>query len=117
MHPFLPRNLVFLGCSIMESSILVSISKEGMARLTLNRPEKRNAMDGYMVKDLLKILQALKDDQTVRVLIIHGTGEHFCAGADIHWMQKMASRSYAENEQDALALAELMHQLYDFPKP
>lgn len=101
----------------MDAKLLISISKEGIATLILNRVEKRNALDGEMVEALTKKLAILSHDPAVRVLVIQGHGEHFCAGADITWMKKMASVSAAENQDDAEKLANLFLQLYHFPKP
>lgn len=97
--------------------ILVSTPTSGITTLTLNRPDKRNAMDAQMIKELLNALQKLADDHETRVLMIMGQGEHFCAGADIAWMLKIAECSYEENVADAQMLAYLMYQLYSFPKP
>src|SRR5579885_3474108 len=95
----------------------ISVSHtEHLAILTLNRPEKRNAIHGPMLKELLQALRTLSADEQTGVLLINANGEHFCAGADIAWMQKIASGSYEENYDDAQLLADLMYQLYSFPK-
>lgn len=96
--------------------ITVSMEK-GIAAIALNRPEKRNAMNGYMIQELRQALRAAAADDTVRVVMINGNGDHFCAGADIGWMQTIATESYAKNYDDAQNLADLMYQLYAFPKP
>jgi methylglutaconyl-CoA hydratase len=100
----------------MSEFILVSNVK-GMATITLNRPDKRNAMNGKMIKELIHVINAFNKDESVRVLIIHGQGEHFCAGADIHWMQTVAAGSYDQNYEDAQSIADLMYLLYTFTKP
>lgn len=100
----------------MSEFILIA-RENGIATVTLNRPDKRNAMNGKMVKEIFHMLELLRVDNQVRVVIIKGNGEHFCAGADIGWMQHMASESYEANYDDAQALADLMYQLYSFPKP
>ena len=95
----------------------IRLSEEnGIARLTLDRPDKRNALHGPMIAALSKALQQLAAS-SARVLLIHGEGEHFCAGADIGWMQKVATLSADENYDDAEALADLLYQLHVFPKP
>src|SRR5579883_1947885 len=101
----------------MDTKLIAVSHAQGMATITLNRPEKRNAMNGELISELSKTLHALSSDHDSRIVIIHGSGEHFCAGADIHWMQKVASGSYDENYDDAQMLADLMYQLYTFPKP
>src|SRR5579863_1249627 len=100
----------------MMEFITISVS-DHVAILSLNRPEKRNAIHGELVKALLHALQTIADDTRVRVLLIRGNGEHFCAGADIAWMQKIAGASYEDNYADALQLSEFFYRLYTFPKP
>jgi len=100
----------------MSEFILIKKS-EGIATITLNRPDKRNAMNGKMIKEILDMLLQLRNDSTIRILMMQGLGEHFCAGADIHWMQEIAAGPRDHNENDAQLLADLMYQLYAFPKP
>jgi methylglutaconyl-CoA hydratase len=97
-------------------TILVSILDD-IATVTLNRPEKRNAMDGLFVTELSDVLNKIANNESARVLIVNANGEHFCAGADIGWMQKLAQSSSEENHQDALQLAGLMQLIYRFPIP
>jgi methylglutaconyl-CoA hydratase len=87
-----------------------------MAIITLNRPDKRNAMHGPMILELLAALKLFADHPS-RVLLIHGNGENFCAGGDIAFMQKMAEESDDGNYADAKLLADMLYQLYLFPKP
>lgn len=61
---------------------------DGIAKVTLNRPEARNALDLDMRRELVAALKSLGDDPTVRVLILRGAGEHFCAGGDVKFMQR-----------------------------
>lgn len=90
---------------------------DAIATLTLNRAEKCNALDGEFVKQLLHELNALNQRDDIRVLIINAKGKHFCAGADISWMKKIAESSQTENEEDAQLLADLMLHIYHFTKP
>ena len=83
-----------------DEFILVS-QADGVATLTLNRPDKRNAMHAPMIAELLRALEHFKHDAS-RVLIIKGQGENFCAGGDIAWMQKIAAGSETENYDDYL---------------
>ena len=89
----------------------------GIATLTLNRIDKRNAINDVFLRELVQVLDQLTNDTATRVLLIHGNGEHFCAGADIAWMRQMADVSYEQNYDDAQLLADVMYQLYIFPKP
>lgn len=87
-----------------------------IATLTLNRPEKRNALDDRMAADLLAHLQALKDQADCKVLVIQANGDAFCAGADLAYLQKLQSNSYEENLADSKALMAMFSALYHFPK-
>ncbi len=101
----------------MTEKITYTCEDDGIAYLTINRPEKRNAFDDTMIASLLHYLDEAKKNHVIRALVIRGTGEHFCAGADVVWMQKMAQYTQEENFQDAMQLGSLMHQLFYFPKP
>ncbi len=88
-----------------------------IARLWLNRPDKRNAFHDGMIEELRHALANLLLDDQVRVVVLAAEGRHFSAGADLNWMQRMAQASEEDNYRDALALARLMHQLAAYPKP
>lgn len=100
----------------MSTEFIVLSHADDIATISLNRPDKRNAMHGPLIIELLEALKILAADKT-RVLIIDGKGENFCAGGDIGWMQKIAAGSNDENYTDAQLLADLLYQLYIFPKP
>ena len=87
-----------------------------IATLTLNRPDKRNAMHADLIKEVLVALKQLASDDT-RVLLIQGAGDNFCAGGDIHWMQQIAASGEEDNLADAQLLADMLNALYMFPKP
>ena len=78
-----------------------------IARITLNRPEKRNALNVGLIKGLKESLRQADDDATTRAIIISGAGKDFCAGADLEALQKIANASIAENVADARSLSEL----------
>jgi len=99
------------------ASILVQIDPNGIATLTLNRPDVHNAFDDTMVAEMLRALNDLANDPSVRVLVLKSVGKHFSAGADISWMQKMAQYDEMANLKDADVLAQLMYQLHRFRKP
>jgi methylglutaconyl-CoA hydratase len=88
----------------------------GVARITLNRPEKRNAITSEMMSALLDALERAGDDATVRVLLIRGAGKDFCAGLDLSEVLKSA-----ESEAISLASARKLGELYiamrRHPKP
>ncbi len=101
----------------MENHVLFSCDERGVASLTLNRPDLRNAFDDAFIAALTKILKKISADPKVRVLQLRGAGKAFCAGGDLGWMQRMVNYSYEENLADADALAELMFTLNNLPCP
>jgi methylglutaconyl-CoA hydratase len=91
--------------------------KDGIARVTLDRPDVRNAFDDALIKLLHESLVSLGEDKAIRVVILAGNGPVFCAGADLNWMKRMARYGYDENLADAKALAQMLAALDRLPKP
>lgn len=96
--------------------VLLDVSPEGVAVVTLNRPEKRNAFDELMITGLTDTFETLKGADHVRIVFLRGQGEAFCAGADIDWMRRAAEFTEQGNETDALALARLLRHLHELPQ-
>ena len=96
----------------------VGVTREGaVARVTLNRPEVRNAFNDEMLADLLEVFTGVRDDPEVRLVVLTGEGESFCAGADLHWMKRVVDYTYEENYEDSLRLARMLREVYTCPKP
>ena len=91
--------------------------QDGVARVTLNRPELRNAFDDALIGKLSQAFAELAVDRSVRVIVLAGNGPAFCAGADLNWMKRMAGYSYGENLADAKGLADMLAALDRLPKP
>ncbi len=91
--------------------------REQVAHLRLNRPEIHNAFDDQLIAALIAALDEMAGDPDVRVVVISGEGASFSAGADLHWMRRMATADEASNHADAIELARLMRTLAYFPKP
>ena len=100
----------------MSRSVLSTIAG-GIAEITLNRPEKRNALDGATIAALASALQSCADDDAVRLVQLTGAGNAFCAGADLAEMQAQAHASEAANLADAEQLAAMLALLDSLPKP
>lgn len=84
------------------------VSDSGPIRLlTLNRPEKRNALNDALVDALKDAIREADGDDSLRAIVIRGAGKDFCSGADLSALQKIAAASYEENLEDARNLAEL----------
>lgn len=78
-----------------------------VARITLNRPEKRNALNEALVAGLKNALKQANVNDAVRVVVISGAGQDFCSGADLAALQEISEASAAENAEDARSLMEL----------
>src|SRR5215217_5686432 len=92
----------------MNADQTVLYAVEGsVARITLNRPEKRNALNDAVIAGIKEGLQKASVDENVRVIVISGAGKDFCSGADLSALQKIAGASVAENSEDARSLLEL----------
>jgi methylglutaconyl-CoA hydratase len=100
----------------VNAPVLTTV-EAGVARVTLNRPEKRNALDRATIAALTAQLRQCATDAAVRVVQITGAGKAFCAGADLTEMQAQASASEASNLADAEQLAALLALLDSLPKP
>ncbi|MGD9953287.1 MAG: enoyl-CoA hydratase/isomerase family protein [Burkholderiales bacterium] len=89
----------------------------GVARVTLDRPEIRNAFDDALIAALTSTLKELDADDGVRAVVLAGNGPAFCAGADLNWMKRMAGYTYEQNLADARALAGMLKTLDRMKKP
>jgi len=90
----------------MNEEVLYSL-EGSVARITLNRPEKRNALNDAVIAGLKENLKKAAADRNVRVVVIAGAGKDFCSGADLSALQKIAGGAIAENSEDARSLLEL----------
>jgi methylglutaconyl-CoA hydratase len=100
----------------VSSPVLTAVDA-GVARVTLNRPEKRNALDRATIAALTSELRRCAADPAVRVVQITGAGKAFCAGADLGEMQAQAAAGEAANLADAEQLSTLLAVLDSLPKP
>ena len=91
---------------------------DGIAILTLNRPDKMNSFTSKMMSEMIEAFDITDADDSVGAVIVTGAGDRaFCAGADLNWMRRMGANSWAENEADAARLAEMLWTLYNCPVP
>lgn len=96
--------------------VLLEVSPNGVAVVTLNRPEKRNAFDELMIAGLSDTFETLKGADHVRIVFLRGAGGTFCAGADIDWMRRAQQFTELGNETDALTAARMLRHLHDLPQ-
>ncbi|MDQ3907870.1 MAG: enoyl-CoA hydratase-related protein [Acidobacteriota bacterium] len=91
----------------MEENPVIYSVEGAVALATLNRPEKRNALNDAVIAGLKDALRAADADDAVRVVVVTGAGADFCSGADLAALQKISEASIDENLEDARSLAEL----------
>jgi methylglutaconyl-CoA hydratase len=101
----------------MSSSVVLTEIRDRVGIITLNRPDKRNALNPEMVEQLYQAFSAFFDHDDVKVLKLRAEGDVFCAGADLQAIKKLKSASYQENLEDSKALAKLFSCIYHGAKP
>ncbi|SDX19819.1 crotonase/enoyl-CoA hydratase family protein [Roseicitreum antarcticum] len=89
----------------------------GVATLTLNRPDKHNALSAQMIDELTQAAGRLAADDAVRVVVLTGAGASFCAGGDLGWMRDQMAADSATRAAGARALAGMLGALDSLPKP
>ncbi len=97
-------------------ALTVSV-QSSVARITLSRPEVRNAFNDEVIAELTEAFQSLGQRDDVRAIVLAADGPAFCAGADLNWMRRMADYTRTENLADAAKLAEMLRVMYECPKP
>ena len=96
--------------------VLYSVD-ESIARITLNRPEKRNALNDEMIAGIRRALAESAIDEVVRLVLITGAGSDFCAGADLAAIAQLSHGTVMENVADARHLGDLFLEMRGHPRP
>jgi methylglutaconyl-CoA hydratase len=99
------------------SDRVLEVLEGGVLTATLNRPDKKNAIDTPMIDALLHMLERADLDAAVRVVAVRGAGSDFCAGMDLHELLASADKSVDENRQAALHFAAIFVRMRQLPKP
>lgn len=90
---------------------------KGLATITLNQPDKHNALSPTMIAELTEVARLLGRDDTVRVVVLTGAGHSFCAGGDLGWMRDQMAASGKARADEARKLATMLAALANLPKP
>jgi methylglutaconyl-CoA hydratase len=99
-------------------STCLTVTTQGhVARVTLNRPEVRNAFNEMLIAELTGTFNALGERAELRAIVLAAEGKAFCAGADLNWMKAMAGYNWDENHADASKLADMLWAIYSCPVP
>ena len=101
----------------MTDTLITERDDRGIVRLTLNRPDKHNALNSELIGALMEYFEEFYEKPAARVLIITGAGKSFCSGVDLNEMLSMSKVSEDDNRQDAIRLASLMNTIYSLPVP
>src|SRR6202795_3769321 len=99
----------------MYSTLLLEFSGE-IAKITLNRPDKRNAINTQMIAELQTVLDTIEKSHS-RVVIVTGAGKAFCAGMDLEMLAAITKQSPAENQDDARGIPKMLGPFWSFPRP
>lgn len=90
--------------------------RDRIGYISLNRPDKRNALNYETVSELKAAFKKAAADEAVKVIVLSGEGKAFCAGADLAYIQQLQGNTYGENVEDSRHLKELFYQIYTHPK-
>lgn len=97
-------------------NLVITEVKDRVGYITLNRPEKRNALSQELVAELKIAFSQAEADAAVKVIVLKANGEAFCAGADLAYLQQLQKFSFEENLADSASLKELFLKIYQSPK-
>lgn len=98
-------------------SLTLDLDRRGVARLTLSRPERHNALDADLMDALARAAGSLGQDSAVRVVVLAAEGRTFCAGGDLGWMRAQMEADAPAREREARRLAGMLAALDALPKP
>ena len=98
-------------------TITIETDGRGVATLTLNLPDKHNALAPQMIADLTEAAAALGADDAVRVVVLTGAGKSFCAGGDLGWMRSQFEATREQRMEETMKLARMLAALNELPKP
>ncbi|KEO75123.1 enoyl-CoA hydratase/isomerase family protein [Anditalea andensis] len=99
----------------MTEQILTEI-RDRIGYITLNRPEKRNALNAEMVRELKAALISMLEEETAKVIVIKAEGKIFCSGADLEYLRSLQLYTFEENLEDSRNLKDLFYLIYTAPK-
>ena len=101
----------------MSKELITHLDSRGVLTITMNRPDVHNAFDERQIARLTDVLDKAACNSDVKIITLESDGKHFCAGADINYMQRMGDNTREQNIEDATALAGLMKVLNTTPQP
>ncbi|KAA3617458.1 MAG: hypothetical protein D8M58_02200 [Calditrichaeota bacterium] len=104
-----------MSCPILKS-VLIKQDKN-TTTILLNRPDKKNALNDQLIGDLKEAFNYAKQNDSTKVVILSGTGNAFCSGADLSYMISLRENNFSDNVKDSKSLSDLYLKILNFPKP
>jgi len=101
----------------LETVLFEKNEKQGVISIILNRPDKKNALNDQLVDELKKAFVFAKSIESVRIVILKGSGDSFCSGADLAYLKSLHENNFKDNVTDSKLLSELYLMIAEFPKP
>ena len=98
-------------------TITLTMDDRGVATLSLNRPEKHNSLSAQMINELTVAADQINADGAIRVVVLTGAGESFCAGGDLGWMREQFHADRETRMSEARKLAMMLRALNELEKP
>ena len=100
----------------MNYTTLTYTAEDRIAVVTMNRPDRRNALDDVMIRELTDVFTLVNRTNQVRVVVLTGAGPTFCAGMDLDYLQRFAAKGEPENLEDARNLSKMLQQIHTLKK-
>ena len=100
-----------------EDIVLVARRADGLAEVTMNRPQVHNALNDRLILRLTEVFEELGRDPAVRFVTLTGAGKSFCAGGDIDYLRRCGEYTEAQNFDEGMNLARMLRTIYELPKP
>lgn len=101
----------------MAGELVLTEVDQGVGIVTLNRPDRHNALDDALIADITGAIGSMTANPAVRVVVLSSVGFNFCAGVDLHWMNASLAKPPTENLAETKALAAMLRAIADCPKP
>lgn len=96
----------------------ILLEKNGsVATVTLNRPDKRNALNPTLIAEITHVFTALRSQDDIKVIVLQANGKVFCAGMDLAYLQQISENSVMQNKADSRTFHDMLYAIYTSPKP
>jgi methylglutaconyl-CoA hydratase len=115
-HPIADPLVENIDSDALSDLVVIEATPSGVATVTINRPDKKNAFNAEVIAALHEAFETLKDADGVRLVFLTGAGGAFSAGADLEWMRSAADWSESDNRDDAMGLANMLSALHRLPQ-